>query len=516
MRKSTLLLAAMLLMVIGTLNTSAMENYDFQDLCMAIGKGGPWAVNDGGDAGFAVNGKTMHYLGDYTEQGFTWNQRFAYEYADGRGKLTFYNKNNKKNQNCGLFSWDYNHYLSVLDLKDGDKVTITVLAGSVTFASETAEGVTIGDDVTSDQTYTISTVEGTTRLDILMSSSCLISKIVIEPNGVETIPVINVSKKTLNLIPGASTKLSYTVVPSNMPIQWKSDNEDVASVDNDGVVTAHATGVANITCYWKSTFSDATASDVCVVSVANVNLSYHPLAKSYDFTIMGNVTLRLGFDSPGMIWNEANSRMVGVFFCDNTGLEQLAVQAAAADSSGKGWLIVNGQGLTLGTGAGRCAAIAGIRKGQIVEFIYTGDYFYTHSDDDGIEKTALDEESGCAIYIANEDGMIGFEIDRGCSVKQINIYDPLPEVYTEFVESMGTLTYYNDGKREERTGITELYDPVGNPDAVRFTGYYNKVVKAVIDPSMKDAKLTSMNGMFYGGFNIGSFTLQGLTKMTAI
>lgn len=46
--------AALLLMVIGTLNVTAMDNYDFQELCMALGKGGPWAVNDGGDAGFVT------------------------------------------------------------------------------------------------------------------------------------------------------------------------------------------------------------------------------------------------------------------------------------------------------------------------------------------------------------------------------------------------------------------------------------------------------------------------------
>ena len=91
-----------------------------------------------------------------------------------------------------------------------------------------------------------------------------------------------------------------------------------------------------------------------------------------------------------------------------------------------------------------------------------------------------------------------------------------PEVYTEFVAETGTLTYYYDNKREKRTGVTELYDPVGNPDAVRFTGYYNKIQKAVIDPSMKDAPLTSTVGMFYGGMNTESFRIQTLYKMTAI
>ena len=94
------------------------------------------------------------------------------------------------------------------------------------------------------------------------------------------------------------------------------------------------------------------------------------------------------------------------------------------------------------------------------------------------------------------------------------VYDP--KVYTEFDEATGTLTYYYDSQMASRTGITELYDPVDNPDAVRFTGYYKKVTKAVIDPSMKDAPLTSMYSMFFGGINNETFAFQDLWKMTEI
>ena len=79
-----------------------------------------------------------------------------------------------------------------------------------------------------------------------------------------------------------------------------------------------------------------------------------------------------------------------------------------------------------------------------------------------------------------------------------------------------TLTYYYDKELQQRPGITEIYDPVGNPDAVRFTGYYDKIVKAVIDPSMKEAPLTSTYGMFYGGTNTDPFKIQTLYNMTEI
>jgi surface protein len=90
-----------------------------------------------------------------------------------------------------------------------------------------------------------------------------------------------------------------------------------------------------------------------------------------------------------------------------------------------------------------------------------------------------------------------------------------PQVYTEFVEATGTLTYYYDNKMNSRSGITEVYDPVGNPDASRFSSYYKKVLKAVIDPSMKNASLSSFKNMFFGGTS-ESWTFLSLQNMKTI
>ena len=103
------------------------------------------------------------------------------------------------------------------------------------------------------------------------------------------------------------------------------------------------------------------------------------------------------------------------------------------------------------------------------------------------------------------------------SLDDITLTAIVPSVcYTEFDEGTGTLTYYYDNKKSLRSGVTEVYDPVNNPDAVRFTGFYKKVTKAVIDPSMKDAPLTSMYSMFFGGINNETFAFQALSKMTEI
>ena len=92
------------------------------------------------------------------------------------------------------------------------------------------------------------------------------------------------------------------------------------------------------------------------------------------------------------------------------------------------------------------------------------------------------------------------------------------EIYTVFNDKTKTLTYYCDGARQSRPGIAEVYDPVGEPDAKRFKEYHQLVKKAKIDPSMKNARLTSMANMFYGNEEAtGNTTVRySLSEMTEI
>lgn len=102
---------------------------------------------------------------------------------------------------------------------------------------------------------------------------------------------------------------------------------------------------------------------------------------------------------------------------------------------------------------------------------------------------------------------------EGNSVRAVRVQC---DVYTEFVEETGTLTYYYDSKKESRTGITEFFDPIKYQGVVRFASYYDKVKKVVIDPSMKDAPLTSFRNMSYGGMDSETLTSYVLTNVTSI
>ena len=101
-------------------------------------------------------------------------------------------------------------------------------------------------------------------------------------------------------------------------------------------------------------------------------------------------------------------------------------------------------------------------------------------------------------------------------VLQVEYEDEANEIYTEFVEETGTLTYYYDGLIEARSGVTELYNPIKYPDAVRFKDYNKKVTKVVIAPSMNQAHLTSFRNMSYGGYDSETWTSYTLPNVTSI
>ena len=118
-----------------------------------------------------------------------------------------------------------------------------------------------------------------------------------------------------------------------------------------------------------------------------------------------------------------------------------------------------------------------------------------------------------SFYSTNSLDLNSYDRFYGRSVRPVC----LKEVYTEFVEETGTMTYYYDGLRKKRTGITELYDPIKYPDAVRFADYYKKVTKVAIDPSMKQAPLTSFRNMSYGGYDPDNvWTMYFLQNVTSI
>ena len=105
---------------------------------------------------------------------------------------------------------------------------------------------------------------------------------------------VYLSDSTVSLVPGLTHQLVATVVPLNAVnrnVMWVSTNEAVATVDENGIVTAHKSGNAIIICETV----DGNYTQMCEIIVSNSAAGY--VLDSHDeyIGINGSVTLKGAF-----------------------------------------------------------------------------------------------------------------------------------------------------------------------------------------------------------------------------
>jgi len=163
---------------------------------------------------------------------------------------------------------------SSMSLKPGEseKLTATVTPSNAT--DKTLRWTTTNPyvaGVEDDGTVTAETLSGTATIKATASSgqyaTCTVTV---------TIPVASVTlnKNALAFQIGDTEKLTATVQPSsatNKNVNWSSSNSGVATVTNDGQVTARGRGTATIT----AASQDGRASATCGVAVADTYVAGH-------------------------------------------------------------------------------------------------------------------------------------------------------------------------------------------------------------------------------------------------
>ena len=138
-------------------------------------------------------------------------------------------------------------------------------------------------------------------------------------NGQTTVPVASVelNQTTLELIAGKEATLTATVKPddaTNKTVTWSSNNETVATVDNNGKVTAKAAGEAIIT----AKAGDKTATCTVTVAKADVAVESVTLDKtSLDLKVGNNATLKATVEPQNatnntVTWSSSNPEFVTV------------------------------------------------------------------------------------------------------------------------------------------------------------------------------------------------------------
>lgn len=118
----------------------------------------------------------------------------------------------------------------------------------------------------------------------------------------EPVTDITLNKNELTLIPGETETLIATVYPadaSNDKVTWKSSNPNVATVNNDGLVTAVTNGTVIITV----TTQDGNKKAECSVTVDYRN----QWVGAYDFTIRYHTYLPYPFENEDTTYSYSGS-----------------------------------------------------------------------------------------------------------------------------------------------------------------------------------------------------------------
>ena len=138
---------------------------------------------------------------------------------------------------------------------------VTWKSDNETIATVDANGVVTAIAV-GEANITATTTDGTN-----LSATC---KVTVEQTFASS---ISLDKTSISLKATESETLKATILPAtttNQAVTWKSDNEAIATVDANGVVTAHEVGVATIT----ATTTDGTnISASCTVNVIHTQAS---------------------------------------------------------------------------------------------------------------------------------------------------------------------------------------------------------------------------------------------------
>jgi uncharacterized protein YjdB len=138
---------------------------------------------------------------------------------------------------------------------------VTWSSSNMMIASVDANGKVTAHNIGAGVVITATTEDGG------FTAQCVVT--VSANGGAEEVAVTGVSLNmtTLSLRPNAAQQLTATISPSNAAnknMTWTSSNAGVASVDNTGIVTAHAAGSATITV----TTADGGFTKTCVVTVS--------------------------------------------------------------------------------------------------------------------------------------------------------------------------------------------------------------------------------------------------------
>lgn len=191
----------------------------------------------------------------------------------------------------------------------------------------------------------------------------IIDGIYLSPADVDEIYVDNVDiqQNNINMIKGETISLNHSVTPTNANIKtviWSSTNNSIATVNSEGVVTAHANGTVRI---WANSHRDKKKSDYCDIiidsDIERVEILYDGVvvsgnslsntvkmegvdfkkleARVYPTDTLNKNVIWETVDSYDGEWNLSyygNDNTMDVYVTNNTGIDKIVVKSQKDES----------------------------------------------------------------------------------------------------------------------------------------------------------------------------------------
>ena len=226
-----------------------------------------------------------------------------------------------------------------LDVNGTAKLNATVKPDDATTKTVTWKSDNEGVAIVDNNGNVTAKAAGTATITATVDGKSASCKVTV--NGQTTVPVASVklNQTTLELIAGKEATLTATVKPdnaTNRTVAWESNAISVATVDNNGKVTAKAEGTAIIT----AKAGDKTAT--CTVTVTKADVKVTQITISGKNTLNVNDVATLTADvQPGdvtnktVVWTSENPDVVKVENGKVTALMpgQAVIKATAQDGS---------------------------------------------------------------------------------------------------------------------------------------------------------------------------------------
>ena|GEM_PF-6383160 len=193
------------------------------------------------------------------------------------------------------------------------EVTGTVADKTVSFSiTEGADFISLAENGTVTPVLPgVARVRATANADDTKYAECRVT-VIAHPTGVA------LNKNSLTLIIGYTETLTAVVAPdfaNDTSVSWHSDDEQIATVSQSGLVTAVSEGFANITV--KTQVGDQT--DVCVVEVIAPKPATHIQIISDSTSLYAGETLNLSVTytphdttHTGVVWSSSNPQIASV------------------------------------------------------------------------------------------------------------------------------------------------------------------------------------------------------------